>query len=167
MAVRDAAEALVTRAIALGHQGRVFTSEEQQSVTAALPIYPVWLLELLSVVPLCGLRLGLQTRSTEPSWDGVLWIDVSDARNIVAESQEFYPGVGILPAGYVNFGGGDGSGDPYFLCVHEGEDPPVYRVYHDVGVDAATILSQGRELVVPSLSELFRGAILEGEQSRT
>ncbi|MFO0798348.1 MAG: hypothetical protein U0804_12800 [Gemmataceae bacterium] len=165
MSVRDAAEALVARATALGHKGRVFTSEERQSVAAELPIYPTWLLDLLSDFPLCGLELGWQASAPTPDWDGVVWIEVSDARNIVAESRDFYPGVGILPAGYINFGGSSGSGDPYFLCVHDGDDPPIFQVYHDVGVDAATILREGRQQVAPSLSEFFRVAVLQGERS--
>ena len=43
----------------------------------------------------------------------------------------------------VNFGGDSGGGgDPYFLPVHEGDDPPLYQVYHDFGADAETILAK-------------------------
>jgi hypothetical protein len=166
MAVRAAAEALVARAAALGHRGWTLTPQERQRVAAALPVYPVWLLDLLSAVPLCGLRLGWRAFPPKPDWDGVLWVEVSDAASILAESLELYPGIGILPAGYVNFGGGDGSGDPYFVCAHEGDDPPLYEVYHDVGTDAAAILAEGRNLVAPNLSEFFRVAVLEGESGR-
>ena len=86
---------------------------------------------------------------------------MSNADGILWESLEGYPGLGILPAGYVNFGGdAGGGGDPYFLPVHEGDDPPLYQVYHDVGEDAATILANGRQLVAARLSEFFRVAIL-------
>ena len=91
----------------------------------------------------------------------MLWVEVADADGILSESLEFYPGLAILPVGYVNFGGGDGSGDPYFICVHEGEDPPLYEVYHDVGADAKSILAEGRKLVAPRLSEFFRVALLQ------
>jgi hypothetical protein len=55
MTVRATAEELVVRATALGHRGRTLTSEERQRVATALPVYPLWLLDLLSAVPLCEL----------------------------------------------------------------------------------------------------------------
>ncbi len=164
MGVRETAEALVARAAALGHRGSILTPEERDQIATALPVYPRWLLDLLSYIPLCGLRLGWRPYLAEGSHGRVRYVGVSDARNILAESRDFYPGVGILPAGYINFGDSDGSGDPYFLCVHEGEDPPLYQVYHDAGVDAVTILSHGRERIAASLSEFFSLAILDSGQ---
>jgi hypothetical protein len=100
------------------------------------------LLELLSAVPLCGLELGWQAFAPEPGFDGVSWVEISNADRILWESLEGYPGLGILSAGYVNFGGdAGGGGDPYFVPIHEGDDPPLYQVYHDVGTDAETILA--------------------------
>ena len=161
MAVRSAAEALIARAAALGIHGRTLTSEERQRIAAALPAYPAWLLDVLSAVPLCGLQLGWQAFDPEPEFDGIQWVAVSNADGILWESLEGYPGLGILPAGYVNFGGdADGGGDPYFLPVHDGDDPPLYQVYHDVGEDAATILENGRQLVAARLSAFFRVAML-------
>ncbi len=134
-------------------------------MASGLPIYPSWLLDLLSAIPLCGLRLGWRAFDPEPDFDGVLWVEVSDADGILSESLELYPGVGILPAGYVNFGGSDGSGDPYFVCAHEGGDPPLYEVYHDIGTDAVSILAEGRKVVASHLSDFFRTAVLEGESA--
>jgi hypothetical protein len=159
--VQAAAEALVARAAALGIHGRTLTAEERQRVAAGLPVYPAWLLNLLSTLPLCNLRLGWQAFDPEPGFDGISWVEVSDAEGILSESLELYPGLAICSAGYVNFGGSDGTGDPYFLCAHQGEDPPLYEVYHDVGVDAPSILANGHKLVAPSLSEFFRVAVLE------
>lgn len=162
MPIRTAAEGLVARAAALGLRGRVLTPDERARIAAELPVYPGWLLDLLSSVPLCGLRLGWQAYDPQPNFDGVLWVEVSNAHVILSESLEAYPGVAILPAGYVNFGGGDGSGDPYFICTGEGEDPPLYEVYHDVSSEAETILAEGRKLVSTRLSEFFNVAVLKG-----
>jgi hypothetical protein len=126
-------------------------------------MYPAWLLDLLTAIPLCGLRLGWQAYPPEPGFDGVLWVEVSDAAGILSESLELYPGLAITPAGYVNFGGSDGSGDPYFICAYEGDDPPLYEVYHDVGSEAEAILAEGRTVVSPRLSEFFRVAVLQGQ----
>ncbi len=160
--VRAAAEALAALAASLGIRGRTLRADERQRMVAALPVYPAGLLDLLSTVPLCGLRLGWQAYPPKPGFDGVLWVEVSDAAGILSESLELYPGLGILPAGYVNFGGSDGSGDPYFICAHAGDDPPLYEVYHDVGSETETILAEGRNLVSPRLSEFLRLAVLEG-----
>lgn len=162
MKVREAAEALVARAEALGIRGRTLDSEEQQRVSAALPGYPAWLLELLSSVPLCGLELGWQAYEPAPDFDGVLWVEVTDAAGILSESLDAYPGVAILHEGYVNFGGGVGSGDPYFLYIRAGDDPPLYEVYHDVISEVVdTLPDEGRKLVSPRLSQFFETAILE------
>ena len=155
------AEALVARAAAHGKRGRTLTADERNRLTAALPVYPIWLLDLLSAFPLCGLELGWQAYDPEPDFDGVSWVEVSNAEGILWESLEGYPGLAILPAGYVNFGGdASGGGDPYFIPIDEGVDPPLYQVYHDVGSDAATILAEGRRLVTPRLSEFLGAAVL-------
>lgn len=162
MTVRSAAEALVARAAALGKRGRTLSPDERERLAAALPQYPAWLLDLLFAVPLCGLELGWQADAPEPDYDGLAWLWVSDGDGILKESLELYPGLAILSAGYVNFGGdATGGGDPYFLPIQEGEDPPLYQVYHDVGEDAPTILAQGRQLVAPRLSEFFRTTLLD------
>jgi hypothetical protein len=164
MDVRAAAAALVERAGSFGLRGRTLSAEERRRLTAALPAYPAWLLDLLSAIPLCGLELGWQAFDPEPDFDGVAWLRVSDADGILWESTEGYPGLAILSAGYVNFGGDStGGGDPYFVPIREGDDPPLYQVYHDVGADAATILAEGRQLVAPRLSEFLRAAMLESK----
>ncbi len=161
MTVRAAAETLVDRAAARGMRGRTLTIDECKRLTIALPVYPIWLLDLLSVVPLCGLELGWREFEPELDDDGVAWVRVSDAEGILWETLEGYPGLGILPAGYVNFGGdAGGGGDPYFVPVDEGDDPPLYQVYHDAGTVAESILTEGRKLVSSKLSEFFRVAVL-------
>jgi hypothetical protein len=51
-----------------------------------------------------------------------------------------------------------GSGDSYFICAHDGDDPPLYRVIHDVSATCEAILAEGRILVSPRLSEFFQSA---------
>lgn len=48
-----------------------------------------------------------------------------------------------------------GGGDPYFMKVTEGDNPPVYQVYHDVGVTATDIEQRGMLRVAASLAEFF------------
>lgn len=167
MSVRAAAEELVARALSLGQRGRVLTTQQAGALADDVDAYPSWLVDLLTAVPLCGLELGWQAHAPEPTFDGVLWLMWSDATGVRSESLECYPGLAILPAGYVNVAEDSmGGGDPYFICIHEGSDPPLYQVDHDVGSEAETILRDGRRLVAASLSEFFRSAIIQGEGAR-
>jgi hypothetical protein len=162
MHLRNAAESLVSRARARGRRGRTLTSDELQTLNRALDgVYPQWLADLLASVPLCGLELGWQAYPPESDFDGVEWLEWSDAAGVISESLECYPGLAILPAGFINIGScSSGSGDPYFVSVHEGEDPPLYHVYHDVSDRAEVILNEGCLLVAPHLSEFLASALL-------
>jgi hypothetical protein len=72
------------------------------------------------------------------------------------ETDDFYPGVVVRADGFVAVGScWAGSGDPYFINVHDGEGGPLYRIYHDaVSHDAydrdaavAIVLKDYRELL--------------------
>ena len=72
------------------------------------------------------------------------------------ESEELYPGITVCPDGYVPVGGCSvGTGDPYFINTRDGENGPLYRIYHDaVGVEGydpqeavVVVLTDYRELL--------------------
>ena len=54
-----------------------------------------------------------------------------------------------------------GGGDPYFVNVHEGIDPPLYQIYHDISDQASRIIAGGRRIVSPRLSDFFLSARLD------
>ncbi len=113
-------------------------------------------------VPLCGIEIGWKVDPLDGDTNEVNWLILSDARNIRSESLECYPGLAILSRGFINIGSCSlGSGDPYFISSEEGDDPPVYQVYHDVSDEADVILAEGRTVVAESLSRFFRDAIVE------
>ncbi len=59
-------------------------------------------------------------------------IEILSEANILNEQTEAYPGIAVAPAGFVPVGNcGIGTGDPYFINVHDGEGGPLYRIYHD------------------------------------
>lgn len=77
---------------------------------------------------------------------------------------EAYPGIPLLQAAYLCVAGcSHGTGDQYFIPMTEGEDPPLYNIYHDVGEEAEEILAKGREEIAPSLSDFFRTAQVEAK----
>jgi hypothetical protein len=161
--VREAAEELVHRARASGHMGKTIARDDMDQLVADTGgRIPPWLADLLVSTPLSGLELGWQACEPEADFDGVRWLELSDARDIRSESVECYPGFAILDRGFISIAScTHGSGDPYFISVDEGDDPPVYQVYHDVGEQPGEILAEGRQLVARSLSEFFRTAHVE------
>jgi hypothetical protein len=83
-------------------------------------------------------------------------IELLDEANISTEQTESYPGIAVACAGFVPVGGCViGTGDPYFINVHDGEGGPLYRIYHDevirdpidLGVAVAVLLKDYRELL--------------------
>ena len=70
---------------------------------------------------------------------------------------EAYPGLAILELGYLGIAEDPtGSGDPYFISLKEGNNPPVYQIYHDVSDVGEEIIKEGKELISHKLSDLFK-----------
>lgn len=50
----------------------------------------------------------------------------------IDESTNFWPGLGVSKDGYVPVAWCSiGSGDYYYININDGQDGPLYRVYHD------------------------------------
>ena len=86
------------------------------------------------------------------------WSRPSD---IWEETHEAYPGVGIFEKGFFNVGcDDDGMGDPYFISVHDGDNPALYHVYHEGVIDADTkIGTYDAGCAAQKLSDFFDSAI--------
>jgi hypothetical protein len=153
---------LVERAAAVGHTGKIADQELLAAlVRDAKGHIPPWYAELITTIPLCGLELGWQAHEPADDYDGIEWMVWSDASNMRSESIECYPGLAILEHGYVNVASDPGGGgDPYFIAAGEGEDPPLYQVYHDVSDQGPEIIANGRSMVAESLSAFFRTALI-------
>lgn len=114
---------------------------------------PTWYAELLGTFPLGGLDLGWQ------EGEQMTWMTWSTPAQMRSESLEAYPGLAILQHGYLNVAScAHGSGDPYFIPTNAGDDPPLYRVYHDVSADPDQILERGLHLICDSISTFFEAA---------
>ncbi len=126
--VEKEARLFVERAIALGQRGTCADAAELAALNSELgERMPEWYVALLRSVPLCGLELKWLAEGTEGAieWCGV--------RGIRSESLECYPGIAILERGFINVGSDPfGSGDSFFIPTDQGDDPPVFQVYHDV-----------------------------------
>ena len=116
---------------------------------------------LLVRYPIGLLEIGWRADPPEEGYDGIAWMELADPKGIRSESLECYPGLAILEKGWINIASDSmGSGDPYFIPTYEGNNPPVFQVYHDVSDKGEVILAEGRRLVAPSLSELFNHATI-------
>ena len=137
---------LVKRAAMTGKSGKLADAKSmEQLVQDSGKRIPAWYVELLVGFPLGGLEIA--------------WMEWSDPNNIRSESLECYPGLAILERGWINVASDSGgSGDPYFIPTDQGDNPPVFQVYHDVGDKAEVILAEACRLAAPSLSDLFRQA---------
>ncbi|WP_419180551.1 SMI1/KNR4 family protein [Bacillus salipaludis] len=77
---------------------------------------------------------------------------------MISEATKLYPGITLLDKGYLCIGyDALGTGDQIYISLDEGENPPVYQIYHDVSEQPDEILSAKR-LIANSLSELFNNA---------
>ena len=167
--VRSAAQTLIKRAVQVGQHGTLADPDALQQLDRELDgRLPTWYAELLATVPLSGLYLGWQAYEPkadfdgpEDDFDGIEWLKWSDSHNIRVESLESYPGIAILKRGYINVAlDTTGGGDPYFIPTDQGDDPPLFQVYHDVSEDPDVIVREGRRLIAASLSEFFRTALV-------
>lgn len=152
---------LVTRAKAAGQNGERATAEAMEELVKDTgDRIPLWYVELLADNPICGLETGWQADEPDGDYDGIAWMVWSDPDNIRSESLECQPGLTILEKGWINVASDAGGGDPYFIPTDQGDNPPVFQVYHDVSDQAEVILAKACRQVAPSLSELFLQAKL-------
>ena len=161
--VRQAAEELIRRANASGQIGAPIERGDMDRLIADTEgRIPRWLADPFVSAPLSGLGLGWQADEPAGDFDGVIWLRMSDAGTIRSESLACYPGLAIIDRGFINIAScNEGSGDPYFVCADDGDDPPVYQVYHDVSDQSDAILAHRRRIVAGSLSGFFRSARVE------
>ena len=116
-------------------------------------IFPDWYCDVLSRVPICGVELEWPDPNDDGELLGAEWMDI---RSMRSEMLECYPGLAIRPNGYICIAGCTlGSGDQYYICGSDGDDPPVYQIYHDVSDVGDEIIANGRSVIFPKLSELF------------
>jgi hypothetical protein len=116
-------------------------------------IIPDWYCAIIARYPICGVELEWPDPNNAEESVGIEWMDV---RNMRSEMLECYPGLAIRERGYTCIGGCTlGSGDQYYICNDDGDDPPVYQIYHDVSDVADEIIANGRIVVFERLSQLF------------
>lgn len=114
-------------------------------------LLPDWFQELLLNYPLTGLVIDINGNTEDE-----LSIEFAGFENVQDEFYDLYPGCAIGRLGYLCIGEDPtGSGDPYFINIKDGDNPPVYQVYHDAGDVGEEIIEHGCVKIANKLSDLF------------
>lgn len=120
---------------------------------------PRWYAKLLLDYPLAGVYLDYPVYEADDRPDGFASLRLARPSDIYSETEKCYPGLAIRKLGYACLAiDPTGSGDPYFVKVSDGDNPPVYQVYHDVSEIGSVIEAEGMRKIANSLSELFSKA---------
>lgn len=140
-------------------RGRIITSPEIAELNARIgrELLPDYLVDWLLSYPLTGTELYLSEEEDESG----LGVDMKwlTPAQMISEAIEAYPGIAAGPLGYLPVGMClSGSGDPYFLKIGAGDDPPVVRIPHEaVNMDDSLNLEM-IERASPRLSDFLRKA---------
>ena len=140
-------------------QGRTITAQEVAELTAGIgdKLLPAYLLDWLGSYPLVGTEFSLSEEEDE-SGLGVEMQWLTPAQ-MISETIDTYPGIVAVPLGYLPVGMClVGSGDPYFLKINPGDDPPVVRIPHEAADADGNLNSDLIEQVTPRLSDFLRKA---------
>jgi hypothetical protein len=137
---------------------RVTTLDEASAIREFFgELVPEWYLEVLMAHPLAGTSFMITSDVAGGPLDfRIEWLD---AKKMIAEARDLYPGISAMRDRYVPVGGClTGSGDPYFVRFTEGDDPQVMQMFHDMAdVDGGMIGRYGW-VVADSLSDFFERA---------
>ncbi|MBI6873440.1 SMI1/KNR4 family protein [Clostridium aciditolerans] len=143
--------------------GRVATLDEIKSLQKDLDNrVPAWYIELISTIPLINLEFGFQEFEPEEGFDGISYLTWAEPDTIKEECIDAVPGCAVFDKGYICIAScSHSSGDPFFISIDEGYNPPVYRMDHNYGEDTEDILMMGKYKIAESLSNLFKNAFIE------
>ncbi len=117
---------------------------------------------MITTYPISGLELAYQAYPPGQDDDGLMWLELLSPKDIYWETNEAHPGAAIQALGYFCIGGdASGGGNPYFIPTTQGNNPPVFQVYHEVSNNPEEIEQGGMQKIAESLSQLFDNAILD------
>ena len=146
-----------------GHPGKVISLAEMKDLQSRLtnPL-PAWYAELLMMYPLSSRYINYPNQTPGDSHEDYDSMRLARAIDIYNEMEECYPGLAIRDLGYTLFASDPtGSGDPYFIKTAEGDNPPVYKVYHDVSHIGTVVEKEGMNMIAVSLAEFFNNAAVD------
>jgi hypothetical protein len=150
----------VSKAQSVHRAGEIITLIELTELNHKLSnSLPDWFIELYSSFPLSGCQLDFPQYEPDGDFDGYVTIELATPENIYDEMELCYPGIAIKDLGYFCIAvEAASSGDQYFTTSRQGDNPPVFQVFHDVSDEGEEIEKHGMEKVADSLSDFFAKA---------
>lgn len=139
-------------------EGRVADAREIQMIRQALPerLVPDWLAELLTSIPIVGVRFSLKESDDQSGLGAEM--EILSVDQMIDEAVRCYPGIVAHPLGYLPIGSCQtGSGDYYYLDLRTSRDtdPRVLRLPHDA-VSGDKYLESAIEVVAERFSDFIR-----------
>ncbi|MEL6161538.1 MAG: hypothetical protein AAFR18_20200 [Cyanobacteria bacterium J06627_32] len=107
-----------------------YSEVESTSISISLLMHPPYWSQFLTAHQLVHTEVSIPEEVDLSE----LGIDLKfyDAGESRVEMEKFYPGLVVGADGFVAVACcTTGSGDPYFINIHDGADGPLYRIYHD------------------------------------
>lgn len=127
---------------------------------------PDWFVALYSRFPLSGCQLDFPQYEPEDDYDGCASLALATPQNIYDEMELCYPGIAIKDLGYFCIAMDlTGSGNQYYTTSRQGDNPPVFQVFHDVSDEGEEIEKLGMEKIADTLSDFFAKARLTNNYS--
>ncbi len=143
-------------------EGTIVTPDKLTELNGKLtnPL-PNWFIELYAAFPLSGSQLEYPQYEPEDDYDGCVSLKLATPQDIVDEMELCYPGIAIKGLGYFCIAVDlTGSGDQYYTTSNQGENPPVFQVFHDVSDEGEEIEKHGMEKIADTFADFFAKARL-------
>ncbi len=127
-------------------------------------LIPDWYTEAVTQLPVSGIEVGWLAFPDEKEFDGVEWVTILDANLLSECNLRSYLGNLLRPIGYFSFGyGSSWAGNCFAFNPEEGNDPPVYEIWHDAASNSNEMIKaienkKGVKIVSTSFSNFFNDA---------
>ncbi len=112
---------------------------------------PDWIIAMLTTYPIAGLVFRFEAMNGETQA-----IQFNDFDEISDNYYTLNPGCIVADMGYLCIADDPtGSGNPYFIKLEDGDNPPVYQIEHNFSKNHEQIITNGRHKIAERLSDIF------------
>lgn len=132
-------------------------------------VIPDWYVDLLAKYPLTGLELGWLAYPEQCGDDQLSWVEFIDMDTLRELNTASFPGILLNPLGYLVFAyGTTWAGNCLAFHVADGDNPPIYEIWHDAASDKDEMLNsiaefKGVTKISDQLSDFFKNAVVGSE----
>jgi hypothetical protein len=122
-----------------------------------MAVFPSYWIRFVSEHRLEGREISVPWPAEGPDDDLTHEIGVMSEAEAVAEATQFWPGIKVLPDGFVPVGADlVGSGDQYFININDGPGGPLYQIDHERVSDAGYDRNDAVSIVLACYEDLLK-----------